>query len=187
MHDQVGRLKRSGLFAACCAAVVASGSFPARAQAPSPGPSIIDLKPRIRDLLPRSIDIAPKTTQQGGQTQLSVESDVLFAFNRADLGPDAQAVLAQVVTKLKAAPAGPVIIVGYTDSIGDDSYNLDLSRRRAATVRDYLVQQVARPDLSFQTDGKGKADPVAPNTKPDGNDNPDGRRLNRRVTITFNG
>jgi outer membrane protein OmpA-like peptidoglycan-associated protein len=185
MSNQLSWLKRSGLAAACCVAVAASGAIPARAQAPSPEPSIIDLQPRIVDLQPRTIDIAPKATQQGGQTQLNVESDVLFAFNSADLGPDAQAVLSQVVTRLKAAPPGPVMIIGYTDSIGDDAFNLDLSRRRATAVRDYLAQQVGRPELGYPTDGKGKADPVAPNTKPDGSDNPDGRRLNRRVTISF--
>ena len=41
------------------------------------------------------------------------------------------------------------------------------------------------PGATFQSTGKGAADPVAPNTNPDGSDNPEGRARNRRVTITF--
>jgi outer membrane protein OmpA-like peptidoglycan-associated protein len=182
--------RRRLIVAATIVVLVANLGFSAaHGQAPTPTPAlnIVNLQPRVIDLQPRVIDIAPKVSQQGGQTQLSVESDVLFGFDSANLGPDAQPVLAQVIAKLRTAPAGTVLIVGYTDSIGDDNYNLDLSRRRAGAVQAYLQAQVGRSELTYQTDGKGRSDPVAPNTRPDGGDNPDGRRLNRRVTITYAG
>lgn len=110
-------------------------------------------------------------------------SDVLFAFDQADLLPGSEAVLDRVVTQVQQAKPGAVTITGYTDSVGDADYNLDLSRRRAESVRGYLASKVNRPDISYAVDGKGEDDPVAPNDTASGDDNPAGRRLNRRVTI----
>jgi OOP family OmpA-OmpF porin len=57
-----------------------------------------------------------------------------------------------------------------------------LSQRRAAAVRDALAPQLPGVDLTVA--GRGEADPVAPNTRPDGSDDPVGRAANRRVTLT---
>ncbi|MBV8998504.1 MAG: OmpA family protein, partial [Solirubrobacterales bacterium] len=78
---------------------------------------------------------------------------------------------------------GPIQVTGYTDSIGTDQVNIPLSNARAQSVITALTPLT--PGVSYQAAGKGSADPVAPNTLPNGSDNPAGRRLNRRVTIAF--
>jgi len=152
---------------------------------PLPAPAVRDLSPRVNDLTPRVIDVRPAVSQTPSATSITVSSDVLFAFGRSDLSPLAQSVLGDVVNKLNAASPGVVTVTGYTDSVGADDYNLALSRARAQAVQAYLASKVTQPGLTYQVVGKGKADPVAPNTNPDGTDNPDGRRQNRRVTVQF--
>jgi outer membrane protein OmpA-like peptidoglycan-associated protein len=76
-------------------------------------------------------------------------------------------------------------VTGHTDATGEDAYNLDLSRRRAEAVAAWLR---ARPELggwTFTVAGKGEAAPVAPNSRPDGSDDPEGRARNRRVEVTI--
>jgi outer membrane protein OmpA-like peptidoglycan-associated protein len=84
---------------------------------------------------------------------------------------------------LKSSAGRPIHVVGYTDSIGSDGYNMTLSEERAKTVRDWLASHGYIPS-STPYAGQGKANPVAPNNKPDGSDNPAGRAKNRRVEIT---
>lgn len=150
-----------------------------RADPPLPEPRVKDLTARTKALTPRIIDLTPKV-ELG---LVTVTSDVLFAFDQADLLPGSEAVLDRVVTQVQQAKPGAVTITGYTDSVGDADYNLDLSRRRAESVRGHLASKVNRPDISYAVDGKGEDDPVAPNDTASGDDNPAGRRLNRRVTI----
>lgn len=145
-------------------------------------PRVVGLQPRVVDLQPRVASVAPKQTAPHSFT---VNADVLFAFDSSDLSPVAQDVLAGVVGQLHSSPAGTVAIVGYTDSIGTAAYNIGLSQRRAAAVQTFLGAQVANPALTFTSQGLGEADPVAPNTLPNGQDNPAGRQQNRRVTITY--
>lgn len=147
-----------------------------------PPPRVVNYQPRIAIYQPRIVDETPKMT---APTTVTVGADILFAFDSAGLSPQAKTVLGQIVTQLKTVPAGQVVVTGYTDSIGDPSYNLTLSQQRAAAVQQYLAQQVNRPDLSYQAVGEGEADPVAPNTNPDGSDNPVGRAQNRRVTVAI--
>jgi outer membrane protein OmpA-like peptidoglycan-associated protein len=79
----------------------------------------------------------------------------------------------------------PVTVEGYTDPLGSQQYNLAPSENRARTVRDWLAAQGFLPgDTAIK--GYGKLRPVAPNTFPDGRDNPEGRRKNRRVDIAIN-
>jgi outer membrane protein OmpA-like peptidoglycan-associated protein len=68
-------------------------------------------------------------------------------------------------------------VAGYTDAIGSVQYNLDLSRRRAQAVVDYLVSQ-GIDAARFEVIGMGKSDPIATNSTPEG------RAMNRRVEIT---
>ena len=103
---------------------------------------------------------------------------VLFDFNKAVLKPEAQAQLAGVLQALKEQPSLQVQIVGHTDGIGSDAYNMKLSQRRAESVATYLTQNgVARQNI--RPDWKGKREPVASNA------NAAGRAQNRRVEITL--
>ena len=80
---------------------------------------------------------------------------------------------------------GTVRIAGHTDAKGDASYNQKLSERRANAVKDWFVTKEGLQNVTFVTEGFGKQQPVAPNTKPDGSDDPEGRQKNRRVEITI--
>jgi outer membrane protein OmpA-like peptidoglycan-associated protein len=114
---------------------------------------------------------------------ITLRTDVLFRFAKSDLTARAKAILNQVGAKIKGRATGPVQVTGYTDSIGTDQVNIPLSQARAASV--VAALKPALPGTTFHATGLGSSDPVAPNTNPDGSDNPAGRALNRRVTISF--
>jgi len=171
--------------AAAVAAVIVVGVAPGADAQSSPGlpsPRVRTLTARVVTLQSRVVSVAPKQT---APNTFTVNTDVLFAFNGSDLSSDAQAVLASVVQHLQTARPGRVSIVGYTDSLGTRDYNLALSQRRAVSVEAYLQAHVHNGRLSYETKGLGEANPVAPNTLPDGQDNPAGRQRNRRVVITY--
>ncbi|MCL2848952.1 MAG: OmpA family protein [Micrococcales bacterium] len=114
-------------------------------------------------------------------TVVTLAADLLFEFGKYDLTDPARAALADSAKKI---PQGAAVSVdGYTDSISGDDINIPLSQARAKTVADALG--AARPDLVLTSTGHGSANPVAPNTDDDGSDNPVGRQLNRRVTLTY--
>jgi outer membrane protein OmpA-like peptidoglycan-associated protein len=106
--------------------------------------------------------------------------DVLFAFNKYDLKPEARERLARISGIVLAYPDLKLAIEGYTDAIGSDEYNQTLSEKRADAVRDYLTTSgVSTTNVSAR--GLGKADPVADNTTAAG------RKLNRRVEMIVSG
>jgi len=78
-----------------------------------------------------------------------------------------------------------VRILGYTDGKGSTAYNQGLSERRAQSVKRWFVDKDGLRQVDFATQGFGALHPVAPNTKPDGSDNPLGRKKNRRVEIVI--
>jgi outer membrane protein OmpA-like peptidoglycan-associated protein len=107
-------------------------------------------------------------------------SDVLFDLNQSTLKPGAKVRLAKVAGIIQAYPDLKLQIEGYTDSTGRLEHNQELSERRAAAVRDFLVQQgVSISNVSAQ--GFGPSNPVA------GNNTPQGRQMNRRVDLVVNG
>jgi outer membrane protein OmpA-like peptidoglycan-associated protein len=107
-------------------------------------------------------------------------ADVLFAFGKYDLKPDAQLKLAKLAGIIQAHPGLHLAIEGHTDNVGSDETNMKLSQQRADTVRDFLIQQGLAPDTVTAV-GMGKADPVADNGTADG------RQKNRRVEIIVSG
>ncbi|HKQ85345.1 MAG TPA: OmpA family protein [Candidatus Acidoferrales bacterium] len=107
-------------------------------------------------------------------------SDVLFDTGSYTLKPGARETMAKISGILLAHPGLTLQIEGYTDSVGSDDYNQQLSEQRAASVRDFLAQEGV-PASSITAKGLGKADPVA------SNDTPEGRQRNRRVEIVVNG
>jgi OOP family OmpA-OmpF porin len=123
----------------------------------------------------------------GKRGLVTLNADVLFAFDSAALTPAATALIAQAAQILasKADPARPVQITGYTDAKGSPPYNLTLSAKRAASVAAALAEQPAAQPFTRSTAGQGEKDPVAPNTTADGADDPAGRALNRRVEIAY--
>ncbi|MBK6870278.1 MAG: OmpA family protein [Kineosporiaceae bacterium] len=118
---------------------------------------------------------------------VTLNADVLFAFDSAALSPQAKNLITQAsqLVAAKADPAKPVEITGYTDAKGSPGYNQTLSTKRAAAVAAALKAEAPTAGFSSTARGRGEADPVAPNTVPGGGDNPDGRALNRRVEIAY--
>lgn len=119
---------------------------------------------------------------RGKVVRIALSADVLFDFDKADLRLEAKPSLDKVVAVLKSYPKAQATVEGHTDGKGDDKYNQKLSERRAESVRRWLAANGA--DLKMSTRGWGRQKPVAPNAKPDGKDDPEGRQKNRRVEIT---
>ncbi len=122
--------------------------------------------------------------EEGRSLRITLDADVLFDFDRAELRPDAGPRLRRLMEEVSARVPRPAFRVeGHTDWIGSDAYNLRLSARRAESVRDWLVRQGGVPRPAVSTAGYGESRPVAPNNTPDGRDDPDGRQRNRRVEL----
>jgi outer membrane protein OmpA-like peptidoglycan-associated protein len=107
---------------------------------------------------------------------ITLNGSVLFETNQATLLPIAQDRLQEVAQALKDNPKGAVLIEGHTDSTGSASLNDDLSRRRAESVRTYLISQ-GLPADRIRAVGLGSQRPIADNKTPEG------RANNRRVEI----
>lgn len=112
-----------------------------------------------------------------------VINNILYDFNKADLRPESKVILNDLVHILKDNPKIKIELAAHTDSIGSDAYNNNLSQMRAQSCVDYIVSSGIEADRIFAK-GYGKTRPIAPNSKPDGSDNPDGRQLNRRTEFT---
>lgn len=106
------------------------------------------------------------------------ENAVRFNVNKSSLTSTAKTNLDKIVPVFKEYPDTNITIFGYTDSDGTDEYNLGLSRDRAASVRDYLINQGISA-TRFSTTGMGEADPIATN------ENADGKSQNRRVEFAI--
>ena len=85
---------------------------------------------------------------------------VFFAFDRAELDPEARSALDGWVEKLRGAGVDRVAAVGYADALGPDQYNQRLSELRVRSVRDYLLEK-GLPMRAVAIEAKGKRDPVA--------------------------
>jgi len=116
-----------------------------------------------------------------------VPAEVLFDFDKDEPKPGAAAHLLKALgdRPRHQDPTKFVEIRGHTDSKGSAAYNLDLSQRRANNIARLLEKVYSNLAGLVRPVGKGMGDPVAPNTNPDGSDNPAGRARNRRVDIEF--
>ena len=108
---------------------------------------------------------------------------VNFDFDKSTLRPDAIATLDEAIEVLRKYPELAVEVAGHTDSIGTDQYNQALSERRARAVYDYLTSNGIDAGRLVGPVGFGESRPIAPNTNPDGSDNPEGRAQNRRTEL----
>jgi outer membrane protein OmpA-like peptidoglycan-associated protein len=119
-------------------------------------------------------------TRDTARGLIATMPDVLFETNQFLLKPAARESLAKLAGILLAYPDLRLEVDGHTDSVGSDAYNQQLSEKRAAAVRDYLVQQ-GLPMASATVMGFGKTQPVASNATAVG------RRQNRRVELVVSG
>jgi outer membrane protein OmpA-like peptidoglycan-associated protein len=116
---------------------------------------------------------------------LNLSGDVLFPFGADRLRPEAAEGLREVADLIRDLRPRSITIVGHTDSVGDEAANRDLSLRRARAVQRWLEERVGAAMPAVVVEGRGEAEPVAPNTRPDGTDNAEGRALNRRVEFVL--
>jgi outer membrane protein OmpA-like peptidoglycan-associated protein len=117
---------------------------------------------------------------------VSLPFTILFAFDSADLSPEARKKLDALATVLNQQQtlSRRIAVEGHADALGSQEYNLRLSQRRAdAVAQELIASQIRRERVRSQ--GYGEQQPVAPNTNPDGTDNPDGRAQNRRVEVVI--
>lgn len=116
--------------------------------------------------------------------KITLGTDTLFDFDRYELKAQGRTRLDQLASDIhRAERLSTVKIVGHTDSKGSDAYNMRLGQRRADTVASFLVSR-GIPAGKVAPSSMGESQPVAPNTLPNGRDNPEGRAQNRRVEIT---
>lgn len=128
----------------------------------------------------------PLTVQDSPKgLRLYLAADVLFNFDGSAIRPDAAKTLHEVATIIRAKSKGLVRVEGYTDSMGVATHNARLSQERAASVKAWLVSKETLNATTLVTQGFGSANPVVPNTMPDGSDNAAGRQRNRRVEIVI--
>lgn len=112
----------------------------------------------------------------GEGIQITFDSGILFDFDKATLRAASQEQLAKMAGILNKYPDTNILLEGHTDATGSDDYNLDLSRRRAQSVNDYLVGLGVTAGR-FSIKGYGESQPIATN------DTDAGRQLNRRVEV----
>ncbi len=154
----------------------------AQAQAAAAQGQVADAEARTREAQARAaaleammVDLQAKKTERG---MIITIGDVLFATGQATLTPAGMTNLRKLADVLAQNPERTVLVEGFTDSVGGDAYNLGLSERRAAAVRDALVSMnVDTRRIAMK--GYGKAYPVA------ANDTAGNRQLNRRVEIVL--
>ena len=154
---------------------------PSSAQEPGEKFKVLDLVFRVDDLSGKVQDLTVKETKT--EVRIDLAADVLFDFDKAEIKPAGSDSLKKVADVIREKGRGTVRIDGHTDAKGSDAYNQKLSQRRADAVRDWLVRKEHVTGVAFRTAGHGSKKPVAPNTKPDGSDDPEGRQKNRRVEI----
>lgn len=106
------------------------------------------------------------------------DNSLMFDFDSAQLRPSAQTELSKLSSNLQKYPNTDLVIVGHTDSVGSDEYNLGLSQRRANAAQSYLMAQGVSAGR-MTTVGKGEREPIA------SNETDAGRQENRRVEVAI--
>lgn len=146
--------------------------------APRP-PIVPQPAPRVEAPRPAPQSAPPTPTKPVAVPQkVTFQAETLFDFDKSVIKPEGRAVLNGFVTSLNGSRAkyDTVIVIGHTDSIGSDAYNMRLGLRRAEAVKAYLVSAGIDSRL-IRTSSKGEREPVADNKSAAG------RAKNRRVVI----
>src|SRR5438309_4465029 len=149
---------------------------------------VIDFQYKVTDLSGNLMAVAGnvqdlQVKEIGNEVRIDLAADVLFDFDKADILPKAEETLSKAAEIVKEGAKGTVRVEGHTDSKGGNDYNMRLSDRRAQSVVSWFRTKGGLGNMTFATKGFGATQPVAPNQKADGSDDPEGRQKNRRVEI----
>jgi outer membrane protein OmpA-like peptidoglycan-associated protein len=135
---------------------------------------LADLEAKLKDARDTIAKIAAVKDDDRGMV-ITLQGEVLFQTGKWDLKPGAMAKLDQIAEALRGKEQ-PMVVYGFTDNIGTRDNNMELSRKRASSVREYLVQRGIPQDL-ITAEGKGPDSPISDNGSVEG------RASNRRVEI----
>lgn len=127
--------------------------------------------------------IEPTTGSSTAPTYATTQGQfkpVMFDFDRSMLRDEVKNQVDEVFVFMSNNGDAIVEVVGHTDAKGSDTYNRQLSLKRAQSVVNYLIKKGISAKR-LKAIGMGEEQPIAPNENPDKTDNPDGRKLNRRV------
>jgi outer membrane protein OmpA-like peptidoglycan-associated protein len=144
-----------------------------------------------RNKVPGFSDLDSLLSQKGplgSGTKLRMPDDQLFAYDSADLQPSSISQLQKLATLIKRNPKATFSVEGYTDSLGSPDYNLELSQRRADSVKQYLVDVMGINPAQIDTKGYGASKfLIAPRSvavnSPEEQAEIERQRPNRRVVI----
>ncbi|MFN5169754.1 MAG: OmpA family protein [Cyclobacteriaceae bacterium] len=114
------------------------------------------------------------------RNKIFVLQNIYFGFDSAIIRKESARELDKLVQLLNDNPEIKIEMGSHTDSVGSNTYNIDLSQRRAQATVDYLIRK-GIDTKRLVAKGYGETRPIARNTNPDGSDNPDGRQRNRRT------
>ena len=120
-----------------------------------------------------------RLAQKEGYRVLEKYALILFDFNRSDIKEHNKDIIDRIVARIKEIPNAKVRIVGHTDTIGHEAYNLDLSTKRAKAAYDHILAGGVPAGDYITYQGIGPHDALFDN------DLPEGRALNRTVTVTL--
>jgi len=146
----------------------------APAPAPEPEPAPAAAAPAEPVAPPPALAETPPAPLE---QKVTLATDALFDFDKSELRPDAKSELDDLLARIRAASVEEISLVGHTDSIGSDEYNMKLSQRRADAVKAYLVSQGMASE-NVHTEGRGEREPIADNKSKEG------RQENRRVDVS---
>ncbi len=141
---------------------------------------------RITPLTARSRSLTGVTTVIDGDTQeVTLPSDVLFEFGEHTLTDEAQSIIEDAAQKLNAEAAGQTVVIeGHTDNVDGHDVNQPLSENRAQAVAE-VIEPLLDEGITIETEGHSFNRPLVPNEDADGNDLPENRALNRRVSFRY--
>lgn len=119
------------------------------------------------DLMPKAVAQArpappaaapPVMVQKPAAPRVTLDADTMFDFDKVVLRPAGQQALDDFVVKIKDISPEAILVVGHADRLGSAQYNQELSERRAASVKAYLIDKGVEPDR-IRTEGRGKTQP----------------------------
>ena len=123
--------------------------------------------------------------QEVQRVQDKMTLHILFEYNKFVISDKSRAEMNDAIDFVKKYPGSRIEIAGHTDNRGTQKYNQTLSEKRAEAVREYLIKEGGVDPAKITAVGHRDLYPIAPNRKPDGKDNPEGRAQNRRVEINI--
>lgn len=183
-ESKTSKATKYGLGAAIICGLIGAGESGKRARNAAAGCGAIGVgvgaymdhqEKLLRDQL---VGTGVQVQREGDNLRLIMPHNITFETDQFNLKPSFTEVLDSVVLVLNKYPDTRLAVIGHTDSVGAASYNMELSRKRANSVAEFLLRRQVEPSR-ISTSGAGESQPVATNV------NEAGRAQNRRVELSI--